>query len=198
MRRILFVNACIRGEQSRTLRLARGFLRRFGESHGDFEVETADLNALRLMPLYEDTLNARNAAGDHFEDAQFDLARQFKAADLLVIAAPFWEGTFPAALHTYLERVCVTGFTFSCGEHGYTGHCRAQEAVFITTRGGIYEEGEAVRDNHAYGFLRTVLGMLGVRTLHTVAAEGLDIEGADVETILAKAEKRLETLAGEI
>lgn len=195
MKRLLFVNGCIRGAQSRTLELAHKFLHAYRETHPDVQVETVDLNALRLQPLYEDTLAARNDAAGRWEEPMFDLARQFRAADLIVLAAPFWEGTFPAAMHTYLEHICVTGLTFDCTDVGYIGRCQAEQAVFFTTRGGIYEEGAAVEDDHAGPFLRSMLGMLGVQTLHTVAAEGLDIQGFDAESALENAIRRAEKLA---
>ena len=112
-----------------------------------------------------------------------------------MLAAPFWEGTFPAALHTYLEHICVTGLTFECTEQGYRGLCKARQAVFVTTRGGIYEQGDAVRDDHAAPLLASMFRMLGIQTLHTVAAEGLDIQGFDAQGALDAACARAVALA---
>lgn len=194
MKRVLFVDGCVRGAQSRTLRLAGYFLECLKEQQPEILVKHACLNELGLQPMNEKSLQERERTAD-FSDPRFAAARQFMEADEIVIAAPFWEGTFPAALHTYLEHVCVTGLTFSIDENGYHGHCRAQRVVFITTRGGIYEVGPAMADNHAFAFLKTVLGMLGISRLETVAAEGLDIVGCDVEEKLLQAEKQLEKLA---
>ena len=52
----------------------------------------------------------------------------------MVIEVPFWEGTFLAAVHTYIKRVCVTGLTFECTERGDEGRCNAENAVFIKLR----------------------------------------------------------------
>ncbi len=194
MKNLLFVNGCIRGAKSRTLQLAHRFLHAYRTHHPDVQVETVDLNALRLQPLYEDTLAARDAAFGNWDDPMFALAHQFQQADLIVLAAPFWEGTFPSAMHTYLEHVCVTGLTFECTEAGYIGRCKAEQAVFITTRGGIYEQGPSVEDDHAAPYLRSLLGMLGIQTLHSVAAEGLDIQGFDAECAMENAGRRAEQL----
>ncbi len=198
MKTVLFIDGCVRGRQSRTRILADTFIRELSRIRDDIRIETADLNQLALQPLNEFTLREREDASKNFDAPVFDAAKQFKEADLLVIAAPFWEGTFPAALHTYMEHVCVTGLTFSVEETGYTGLCRAEKAVFITTRGGIYESGPAVKDNHAPGFLSTVLTMLGVPELYVEAAEGLDIEGCDVEEKMRQAEEGLTALAGRL
>ncbi len=193
--KILFVNGCIRGAQSRTLELAHHFLHTYRKHHPDAVLETADLNQLRLTPLYEDTLAARNAASGSWDSPMFALAQQFRTADLIVLAAPFWEGTFPAAMHTYLEHICVTGLTFDCTDAGYVGLCKAEQAVFVTTRGGIYEHGPATSDDHAAPFLQSMLRMLGIRTLHTIAAEGLDIEGFDAASAMEDASRNAEALA---
>ena len=173
MEKLLFINGCVRGAQSRTLALARCFLRAFGQRYPGLRINTVDLNGLRLQPLYEDTLEARNAATGNWDATMFELARAFRDADWIVMAAPFWEGTFPAALHTYLEHICV----------------------FVTTRGGIYEQGDAVRDDHAAPLLASMLRMLGIQTLHTVAAEGLDIQGFDAQGALDAACARAVALA---
>ena len=39
----------------------------------------------------------------------FDLASQFQQADEIVIAAPYWDLSFPAILKLYLENIYVTG-----------------------------------------------------------------------------------------
>ena len=195
--RVLWIDGCVRGACSRTRRLAETFLNALAQARADVQIETACLNELGLVPFNEETLRERDGAAD-FSGREFEAARQFREADLLVFAAPFWEGTFPAALHTYLEHVCVTGLTFRLTEKGYEGLCHAGRAVFLTTRGGIYESGPAVRDNHAAAFLTTVLTMLGVPRLDTVAAEGLDIEGCDVEAALVQAERQACDLAQRI
>ena len=119
--KLLFVNGCIsqRGEESRTLVLARSFLDAWQARHPEAEVETVEPEALlALKPFAPEMLNDRDAlAGIRCFDAPvYDLARQFRAADRVVVAAPFWDLTFPAALRTYIEYIS------------------RQSAQFITTR----------------------------------------------------------------
>ena len=115
MKTVLFIDGCVRGRQSRTRILADAFIRELSRIRDDIRIETADLNQLALQPLNEFTLREREDASKNFDAPVFDAAKQFKEADLLVIAAPFWEGTFPAALHTYMEHVCCLLYT-SCRE----------------------------------------------------------------------------------
>ncbi len=193
MKNILFINGCIRGEKSNTLRLAKSFLAEFEQG----QITEVDLNELNLAPLNRESLNKRDSdiSALNYDSPEFLLAKQFKNADLIVLAAPFWEGTFPALMHVYLENICVSGLTFELHRTGYTGLCKAKDAVFFTTRGGIYESGPAKEDEHATGVLKTVFTMLGIENLTALSAEGLDIRGAEVETIIKEAEAKAKKLA---
>ena len=151
--------------------LAQTFLDTLTVLQPDCTVETADLNALRLVPLYGDTLAARDAAVSQqdWSNPWFAEAVRFQKADRIVIAAPFWEGTFPAALHTYIEHICAAGLTFRYGEHGeQIGLCQASRAAFFGTKGGIYSQGPAREDDFAARFLRTNLRMLGIPQLDVI------------------------------
>lgn len=199
--RVLFVDGCIRGAQSRTRLLAQTFLDTLTARKPGCTVETADLNVLRLVPLFGDTLAARDAAvaKRDWTSPWFAQAVQFQQADLIVIAAPFWEGTFPAALHTYIEHICAAGLTFKYAEDGsQIGLCRAERAVFFGTKGGIYSQGPAREDDFAARFLRTNLRMLGIPKLDVVEAEGLDIDGMDVAAILEDAKRQARALAEQL
>ena len=113
-----------RGEGSRTLALARAFLETWRARHPDGEIETVSPeDLLALKPFEPEMLNDRDAlAGIRCFDAPvFDLARQFRAADRIVVAAPFWDLTFPAALRTYIEYISANGLTYHYEATAATG-----------------------------------------------------------------------------
>lgn len=195
--KILFVNGCVRGAQSRTLEIASHFLTQLKKRRPDAEISIADLDALALRPLTGQTLALREAQGraGSWEDPMFAEARRFAQADAIVIAAPFWEGTFPAALHTYIEHICVAGLTFRYGDHGeQIGLCRAARAVFVTTKGGIFSTSGARESDLADRFLRINLRMLGIPRFDQVTAEGMDIDGIDVPALMRQAKADADAL----
>ena len=177
---ILFVNACVRA-QSRTRRLAEAVLRSMGEPYEELVLENAD-----LPKTDEDFLNKRNhlIEEEKFDDPMFALARQFAEAERIVVAAPFWDLSFPAALKHYFEQICVLGVTFAYTPEGMPyGLCRAKELCYVTTAGGVY-----VPEEFGYGYVKALAqGFYGIKNVRMVMAKGLDIEGADPEKILAEA-----------
>lgn len=179
---VLFVNACVR-EGSRTLSLCRNYLR---TCCPDAAVQELVLAQEQLRPLDREGLEKRNAdiiRGD-LSGARYGHARNFAAADRIVIGAPYWDCSFPALLKIYLEQICVNGITFGYSKEGAPlPLCKADRLVYITTSGGPI--GEALRLH-----LEDLCRMFGIAKLELYAAEGLDIFGNDPEAILrATAEK---------
>lgn len=179
MDNILFIDACAR-ENSRTRVLAKYLLGKF-----EGNVTTLNLYRLNLSPVDGDTVNRRDIAlqnGD-FDDPLFDLSKQFAAADIIVIAAPYWDMSFPSILKEYIENICVNGITFHYGTAGAVGDCKGRDLYYVTTAGGYI-----INKDYGYGYISDLSkNMLGVNRTHYIAAENLDMPGADVSAILSKA-----------
>ena len=174
----LYINCCAR-EESRTNRLARAVLQKLG---GDFtELKLYEAN---LKPLDRDTMNKRTALieqGDYI-DPIFDYAKQFASADSIVIAAPYWDLSFPATLKIYIENIYVTGIVSAYDESGMpVGLCKAKELYYVTTAGGPYDPA------YSYGYVESLAkSFFGIPVTHLVKAEMLDIVGNDAEEILRR------------
>ncbi len=182
---ILFINACVRTE-SRTKRLADRLLAGLGDEV--LEVRPAELE---LPPFDEAYLRRRDRllAAGAFDDPIFDLARQFAAADKLVIAAPYWDLSFPAALKQYLERVNCVGLSFYYTPEGQPKTlCRAKQLWYVTTAGG-----PILSDAPGFGYVRLLAETFyEIRDLRQIKAENLDLVGADVPAILEEAERAID------
>ncbi len=174
MKKLLFVDCCIRGEVSRTKRLAEAFLSVLPA--GEYEAERLDLGTLPLRPLDRSGYAAREALlskGD-LRDREFALAKQFASADLILVAAPFWDMGIPAALKTYCERVSVSGITFGCDEAGnFTGLCRAEKMILLTTRGMEIPDGSPMEQASPY--LKALCRFFGIGGFEMVSAWGMDV-----------------------
>ena len=175
----LYINACARPD-SRTDRLARALLATLGD------YEELRLYDLPLLPLNTERLARRDAllARRAYDDDFFRCARQFAAADKIVLAAPLWDLSFPALLKVYIENVSVENITFGCGEAGCYGICQARRMVFLTTRGSAYEGSHLEMGSR---YLQAMAEFFGIDRYDCVAADGLDAMGANPESILRAA-----------
>lgn len=181
---ILFINACVR-QHSRTLRLAECLLERLSE-----EAEEVRLDRISFPVADAAFLDKRDGliAAEAFNDPLFEMARQFAAADQIVIAAPYWDLSFPAALKQYFEQINVLGITFIYTPEGIPqGLCKARKLYYVTTAGGDY-----VPEEYGFGYVRALAqGYYGIPEAELIQTTGLDIDGADAETILREAMERI-------
>lgn len=185
---ILYVNACVR-KDSRTAKLAKKLLTRLG----DKPYEEIILEDIRFPVVNEAFLNKRDRliSSGNLQDPMFDIARQFSEAETIVIAAPYWDMSFPAMLKQYLEQVNVVGITFKYSEDGVpVGLCRANRLIFVTTAGGCY-----VPDMYGFGYVRELAqAYYGIQEVLKIEAAGLDIDGADIEKLMKDAEAAVEAV----
>ena len=194
--KLLFVDCCIsqRGRASRTRMLAEAYLRAFRESHSGWEVEVIDLSTLHLQPLNATALDYRDrlARQGRFDDSMYELARRFRDADRVLVAAPFWDLTFPAILRTYIEYISANGVTYHYDEQGPHGDCHADRLTYLTS-GGDFE-----REN-SLGVLywQQMTVMMGIPGYDYVFAGGLDAVPDQAEQIMADACRRAAELAAQ-
>lgn len=181
----LLINACVR-PGSRTMRLARRVLEHLGG-------EAAELNLQHegLLPLTAETLRERDdiLLRGARDDPMLRYARQFAAAEQVVVAAPYWDLSFPAAVKTYFEHINVNGITFSYGADGRpVSHCHAKQLFYVMTAGG-----PILPPNHGYAYVKSLAETFyAIPEIECFSAELLDVKGIDVSAILEDAEARID------
>ena len=193
--KILFVNACMRGDASRTLTLCEAFLSEIKKMIPESEVVIHDLRMMRLKSVDQAVLDMKEPLCDAYawDHPLFAPVNEFQSADVVLIGAPYWDMSFPSVLKVWVENMYVRNLTFRYINDQPVGLCLGKEAVYITTAGspiGDYDWGT--------GYIRDVMKVLGIPALSAVKAEALDLEGRDVAGILAEAEQCARKLAGEL
>ena len=185
MKTLLYVDACVNRQTSRTERLAQALIERLMEE-GEWSLETVVLENEDLHPLTGQLVLERSEgteSGD-FSHPVFAYAKQFAQADAVVFAAPYWDFSFPAILKIYLELLCAQGVTFNYSPEGIpTGLVKATKAYYITTVGGYAGE-------YDYGLAQIkALCQLyfGIEDVRSFRAEGLDIVTNDADAIMSEA-----------
>ena len=101
-----------------------------------------------------------------------------------MVAAPFWDLSYPAALRTYVEYISANGLTYHYDASGCHGDCAADSLVYLTT-GGDVEREESVGVVH----WRQLTAMFGIGRFDYVFGGGLDLDpGKAPELVSAAAE----------
>ncbi|MBO4866330.1 MAG: NAD(P)H-dependent oxidoreductase [Ruminococcus sp.] len=182
--KVLYIDATVR-ENSRTSVLGELVLEKLGGEVS--RVKLCEYDFPRTNAAYLAKRDKACAAGD-FSDKMFLHARLFAEADVIVVAAPFWDMSFPAALKQFFEEITVAGLTFECRPDGsFGGLCKACKLYYVTTAGGtIFSE------EYGFGYVKALArDFYGIGECVLFKAEGLDIWGADVESIMSAAKAEI-------
>lgn len=167
MKKLLYIDSCIRGELSRTKRIATPIVEKLSKR---YEVETITINNLNLVPVQADE-NRRRASGIVSEEA-ICWANKIKNADKIVIAAPFWDMSIPAALKTFFELCSLFHVTFDSDDKTCYGLCKAENVMLITTRGMKIKTGDPLEQ--ATPYLKALFWLWGIKGFEVVARENFD------------------------
>ncbi|HCO43388.1 MAG TPA: hypothetical protein DCZ11_02325 [Gammaproteobacteria bacterium] len=193
MSRMLLVSFTPKGDQSRTRRLLNAWLDKRRAHNPDLSVEEVDLFASTLPAVDGPVAQAKGsvAAGAELTDPQraawdsvTTWARQFVAADEVVIAAPMWNFSLPYAVKHYVDVVVQPGELFRYTRQGPQGLCAGKPLTLVTTRGGRYAD--VPQANFQTSYLRWLCEFIDCRYAEVVA-EGLDAAGPEAgEKILTE------------
>lgn len=164
---VLYVDACIRGEESRTKQIAEPIIAELAKR---YEIKRLTLNELDLTVVKHDEIEKRNRG--EYDPEVLQWAEAMRDADRIVIAAPFWDMSYPAALKTFLEACSIFDVTFKGGETRCYGNCRAEKMLYITSRGMDISTGDPLEQ--ATPYLKALGWLWGIGHLDVVAAQNMD------------------------
>lgn len=184
MSKVLYIKANIKPEgESTTFKVSDKFVEEYKKINPNDEVITLDLYNEDIDFLRPKDLN--NLFGPKDENSKnnpiLKYSYQFAEADKYIIAAPMWNLSIPAILKAYIDYVSVSGITFKYTAQGSIGLLNNKKAVHIVSRGGDYENSPYEMGDR---YLRTILGFFGIKDIETIALDGINANGADVNQII--------------
>lgn len=190
-RSILRIDASARRDGSVSRDLADRIVARFGDG---VTVTTRDL-ATGLPLIDEAWIGANFTPAESRTEAQRaalslsdQLVAELQSADTLVIGLPIYNFGVPAALKAWVDLVARAGVTFRYTEAGPQGLLTAKRAIVAVASGGT-EAGSEI--DFATGYLRHVLGFIGITDVNFVTADRLML---DPEATLASAAAQVAAL----
>lgn len=181
MKKLLYIDACIRDEMSRTKRIATPIVEALKQK---YEVQTLVINDLDLSIVKKELITKRN--NGVIDPQVMSWAESVRDADRIVIAAPFWDMSFPAALKNFLELCSIFDVTFKSDEKTCYGNCKAEKMLYITTRGMDISTGDVLEQGTPY--LKAISWLWGIGPMQVVSAQNMDyISEKEIEERISKA-----------
>lgn len=97
-----------------------------------------------------------------------DLVAELQAADQILISTPMFNFSIPAILKAYIDQIVRVGVTVSAKNEGLL---KGKSADIILATGGDFSLGSPVEQyNLASGYLRQVLGWIGITDVNIILA----------------------------
>ncbi|WP_299726032.1 NAD(P)H-dependent oxidoreductase [uncultured Tateyamaria sp.] len=136
-----------------------------------------------LPQITEDWVNANFTPADQRDAVQIDtlalsdaLIEELKAADTIVIGVPVYNFGIPTALKAWIDLVARAGVTFKYTDTGPVGLLDGKRAILAVASGGT-QVGSDI--DFATGYLRHVLGFIGIHDVEIIAADRVMAKGAE-------------------
>ncbi|BBI52192.1 FMN-dependent NADH-azoreductase [Vreelandella olivaria] len=195
--RALVITSSILAENGQSNALANRFIEQ-ANARNDIEVTQRDVvkNALPHLDISE--LGAwqvaaaeRNAEQQALAACSDELLAELRGNDVLVIAVPMYNLGIPSQLKAWFDRVLRAGETFRYTENGPQGLVEGKRAIILAARGGQYAGTEF---DSQTPHLKTMLGLMGIKEVDVVYAEGLNLDEQQREAAIKEAFQAIDQL----
>jgi FMN-dependent NADH-azoreductase len=184
VKKILRIDSSARYSDSITRRLGDELVRRLLQAHPGAELTARDLSG-DIGFLTEGWVHANLTNPDERNQAQGKLladsdllVHELDAADVIVLTAPVYNFSVPAALKAWIDMICRAGLTFKYTEHGPQGLLRDRPVYIVMVSGGVAFGSPA---DFASGYLRHIFAFIGIRDVRFVYAERTNADAAASE-----------------
>jgi FMN-dependent NADH-azoreductase len=203
MSKLLVVETSPRGDVSISRTMTRRFIEGWRAAHPGGTVVVRDLMETDLPFVTAPWLQAYFTPPQQHSPAMKEALRlsdqlvaELLATDHLVIATPVYNYNVPAALKAWIDHIVRKGLTLGFDGQGLV---IGKKATILLASGGIYTEGSPIRDRDlATGYLRLILGVLGLTDVAVVAgggAKAVDLGETTMASFLTRLQPEIDQAA---
>jgi FMN-dependent NADH-azoreductase len=179
MATLLQINSSLFGDNGNSSVLSQEFVQRWRAQNPTGEVIVRDfskedvphLDATRVQALFTPAEN-RTPEQQAVVDYSDKIIAEIQAADVIVIGVPLYNFGVPSTLKAYFDHIARAGVTFKYTETGPVGLLENKPVYVIATRGGVHKGQPTDTQSQ---FLSNFLGFVGLKDVHFIYAEGLNM-----------------------
>ncbi|QSP95241.1 NAD(P)H-dependent oxidoreductase [Marinobacter salinisoli] len=197
-KQILVITASMFGSQGQSSQLVSQTLDSLKASHPDAVIRVRDLAQEPVPHLDAERFQSFLAPeGELSSEQQHALAHsnelieELKRANIVVLGVPMYNFGIPSVLKAYFDHIARAGVTFRYTENGPEGLLEDRPVYVLAARGGIYAN---TPNDSQTPYLRSFLNFLGLKELHFVYAEGLNMGDEQKHTALEQARERIQAV----
>jgi len=171
---ILRVDSSVQRDQSITRKLGDEVVRRLMQEHPAATLTVRDLaDPIDFIDADWVRANLTDPAERHEQQraalAESDrLVEELDAADVIVLTAPVYNFSVPAALKAWIDMICRARLSFRYTESGPQGLLHDRPVYLVMASGGMPFGSPA---DFASGYLRHILAFIGIHNVRMVQAE---------------------------
>jgi len=185
---------------------AEVFLRRFAETHPNWDIDTLDLWRESIPEFDGSALEAKYARGEgrRFNDAQREafavierMALRLSLAERVLVSTPMWNFGIPYKLKQYFDNIIQPGITFSFSPAtGYRPLLKDRPTLVIVASGSDFVTGmNRGRTDMATPYLRDALRFVGLANSRFVLIGPTTGPAGPIEAARQSAHRRLAEMA---
>jgi FMN-dependent NADH-azoreductase len=201
MTKILLVTSSPRGTESLSTRFATEIAEGL-RAHSGGTLSIRDLSASPPPHIGQAYIHGRAAASEARTPEQVEavglaqeLVDEVKAADVIVLGSGMINFGPPSQLKAWFDHITWPGVTFDYGESGSPrGLLTGKKVYLVTAAGGVFSEGDWTAFDFQTGYLRHLLGFIGLSDVEIVRVEGTVFGPEAAKAAIAAGESQVSSL----
>jgi len=204
MSHILLVTSSPRGSEGLSTRYASQLAKQLAARHPGVTLTVRDLAVAPLNHIGEAYVvgratppDARTAAQAEAVELAERLVAELAAADTVVIGSAMINFGPPTPLKAWFDHVTWPGVTFRYANNSVEGLLKGKKVYLVTTSGGVFSEGPLSAWDYQSGYLKHLLGFLGLTDIEHLRVEGTAHGPEAAEAAVASADKALRSLLAQ-
>jgi FMN-dependent NADH-azoreductase len=199
MKTLLQINTSLFSEQGHSTQLAQRLVENWRLQNPHGQVVVRDLAKHPVPHLSAERFQAfLTPAGERTDEQQAVAAEsdrwiaELREADTVVLGLPMYNFGVPSTLKAYFDHIARAGITFKYTDAGPVGLLADKPVYIVATRGGAYRG--TAKDTQSQ-YVRDFFEFLGIRDVHFVYAEGLNMGTETQQASLRSAQAQIAGLA---
>ncbi len=183
MATLLQINSSLFGDNGNSSQLSQEFVQQWKAQHPNGVVVVRDLSkeavphldAVRVQALFTpeaDRTTEQQAVVDYSDK----IIAEIQTADVIVLGVPLYNFGVPSTLKAYFDHIARAGVTFKYTETGPVGLLDDKPVYILAARGGVHKD---LPSDTQSQFLTNFLRFLGLKDVHFIYAEGLNMGQKD-------------------